>query len=134
MKAAESSAVGEQQRRVLLVEDETALVATLRDDLAESGFDVEPAITGEEALRKVERRLPDFVLLDLRLSGAVDGITVLARLKQADRTRVIPVVVLSDVGDEDRVREALDLGADAYFLRTRYNLSNLLERMHLLLQ
>lgn len=126
--------MGEQRRRVLLVEDETALVATLRDDLEESGFDVEMAITGEEALRKVDYRPPDFVLLDLHLSGAVDGVTVLARLKQADRTRAIPVVVLSDVGDEDRMREALDLGADAYFLRTRYNLSDLLERMHLLLK
>ncbi len=109
-----------------------ALVATLREDLEESGFDVEPAITGEEALRKFEHNPPDLVVLDLLLPGEVGAIAVLSRLRQSNRT--VPVIMLGDVGDEDRVREALSLGADAYFLRTRYNLAGLLERLHLLLQ
>lgn len=124
----------DRTRRVLIVEDEEALLATLREELEEGGFVAEPALTGEEALRKIEENPPDAVLLDLLLPGGIDGMGVLARLRQAESTRDLPVVILSNIGDDERVREALDLGADAYFTKTRYSLQDLLERLHILLR
>lgn len=124
----------EQRKRILVVEDEESLMATLHDELEEGGFSVEVAVTGEEALRRIGERAPDAILLDILLPGGVDGMGVLSHLKQNEQTREIPVIILSNVGDEDRVREALDLGADAYFIKTRYSLADLLERLHLLLK
>ncbi len=124
----------EQRKRVLVVEDEEALMSTLHDELEEGGFTVEVSVTGEEALRRIDERPPDAIVLDILLPGGVDGMGVLSHLKQNERAREIPVVVLSNVGDEERVREALDLGADAYFIKTRYSLADLLERLHLLLK
>lgn len=124
----------DQKKHILLVEDEEALLSTLRDELEEGGFTVDPSLTGEEALRKVDESPPDGILLDLILPGGIDGMGVLARLKQSERTQGIPVIILSNVGDDDKVREALDLGADAYFVKTRYSLTELLERVHLLLK
>lgn len=124
----------EEQKRILLVEDEEALSATLRDELEEGGFGVELALTGEEALRKIHDHPPDLVLLDLLLPGGVDGMGVLAQLKQSERTHDVPVIILSNIGDDEKVREALDQGADAYFVKTRYSLADLLERLHALLK
>lgn len=124
----------DQKKRILLVEDEEALLSTLRDELEEGGFTVDPSLTGEEALRKVDENPPDGILLDLILPGGIDGMGVLARLKQSERTQAIPIIILSNVGEDDKVREALDLGADAYFVKTRYSLAELIERIHLLLK
>lgn len=90
---------------------------------------MEPAITGEEALRKCEELLPDAILLDLLLPGSLNGIGVLERLKKSERTKRVPVVILSNVGEEEIVRRALDLGAVGYFMKTRHNLLNLLARI-----
>lgn len=124
----------EPSKRILIIEDEEALATTLRDELEEGGFTPELAVTGEEALRKLDDQPVDAVLLDLLLPGGVDGMGVLSHVKQSERLRDLPVVILTNVGDEERVREALDLGADAYFIKTRYSLQDLLERLHLLLK
>lgn len=124
----------EQRKRVLVVEDEEALLTTLRDELEESGFLVEPSLTGEEAIRKIDENPPDAVMLDLLLSGGIDGLGVLSHLKESERTRDVPVIFLSNVGDDEKIRQALDLGADAYFLKTRYSLADLLDKLNLLLK
>ncbi len=124
----------ETQKRLLVVEDEQALLSTLREELEEAGFAVDPAITGEEAVRKARANAPDAVILDLLLPGGLDGMGVLAQLKEDDHTRAIPVIILSNIGEDESIREALDQGADAYFIKTRYSLQDLIERLHVLLQ
>ena len=123
----------EKRPRILVVEDEESLVSTLRDELEAGGFDVDPALTGEEALRKVVADPPDLILLDLLLPG-LGGLGVLSVLKGEERTRHIPVVILSNVGDELKVQEALELGAEEYLVKTRYALKDILERLHIILK
>lgn len=123
----------EKRPRILVVEDEESLLSTVRDELEAAGFDVEPAVTGEEALRKVREQLPDLVLLDLLLPG-VGGLGVLANLKSEESTRDIPVVMLTNIGDDAKVYEALELGAEEYFIKTRYDLKDILERLHVILK
>lgn len=123
----------EQRPRILVVEDEESLIATLRDELEAGGFDVDPALTGDEALRKVQDHQPDLILLDLLLPG-LGGLGVLSILKGDERTRKIPVVILSNVGDEAKVQGALELGAEEYFVKTRYDLKDILECLHVILK
>jgi len=123
----------EKRLRILVVEDEESLLSTLQDELEAGGFDVDPALTGEEALRKVTEGPPDLILLDILLPG-VGGLGVLSILKREERTRKIPVVMLSNVGDEAKVQEALELGAEEYFVKTRHELKDILDRLHVLLK
>ncbi len=123
----------ERRPRVLVVEDEASLLSTLQDELEAGGFDVDPATTGDEALRKVTEHPPDIILLDLLLPG-LGGLGILANLKSGERTKQIPVVILSNVGDEVKIQEALELGAEDYFVKTKYDLTDILDRLRAILQ
>ena len=98
---------------VLIVEDERDLLSLLDFNLRQAGFETLLAATAEEALAQVRRRVPDLVVLDLMLPD-MPGTEVCRRLKGAERTRSIPVVILTAKGEEvDRV-VGFELGADDY--------------------
>src|SRR5690349_18387904 len=99
--------------RVLIVEDETALVELLRYNLEQSGFKVDVAFDGEEALRAVQEDVPDLILLDWMLP-LMSGIEVCRQLRRQTATANVPIIMLTARGEEgDRVR-GLDAGADDY--------------------
>ena len=99
--------------RVLIVEDETALVELLRYNLEQAGFRVSVAYDGEEALASVQEDVPDLVLLDWMLP-LMSGIEVCRQLRRQTATANLPIIMLTARGEEgDRVR-GLDAGADDY--------------------
>src|SRR5262249_11675985 len=99
--------------RVLIVEDETALVELLRYNLEQAGFQVKVAYDGEEALASVHEDAPDLVLLDWMLP-LMSGIEVCRQLRRQTATANLPIIMLTARGEEgDRVR-GLDAGADDY--------------------
>ena len=99
--------------RVLLVEDDAALVELLDWHLTRENFDVEKTSDGEEALLLAAENPPDLILLDWMIEG-VSGIEVCRRLRRRPATANIPVVMLTARGEEsDRIR-GLDTGADDY--------------------
>jgi DNA-binding response OmpR family regulator len=96
--------------RVLVVDDEPAMLRALRINLRVRKYDVATAATGQEALAEAGRRPPDAVILDLGLPD-LDGIEVIRRLRGWSRA---PVIVLSGrAGPGDKIA-ALDAGADDY--------------------
>lgn len=102
--------------RVLIVEDEAALVTLLRYNLEKEGFEVGEAGDGEEALLEIAERPPDIVLLDWMLPR-LSGIEVCRRIRRRPQTRALPVIMLTARGEEaDRVR-GLDSGADDYIAK-----------------
>ena len=107
------SAVSSIKPRVLIVEDETALVELLRYNLEQSGFRVSVAYDGEEALASVQDDVPDLILLDWMLP-LMSGIEVCRQLRRQTGTANMPIIMLTARGEEgDRVR-GLDAGADDY--------------------
>ena len=102
--------------RVLIVEDEAALVTMLRYNLEKEGFEVAEATDGEEALLRIAEIRPDVVLLDWMLP-LVSGIEVCRQIRRAPQTRTLPVIMLTARGEEaDRVR-GLNSGADDYIVK-----------------
>jgi two-component system phosphate regulon response regulator PhoB len=98
---------------ILVVEDEDSLATLLQYNLQKEGYEVALAEDGEEAMLRVDERLPDLVVLDWMLPK-VSGIEVCRRLRQRNETRNIPIIMLTARGEEsDRVR-GLDTGADDY--------------------
>lgn len=83
-----------RQKRVLIVEDDADLRRMFRTSLALAGYDVDEAGDGVDALRIVEDRLPDLIVLDLVLR-ALDGISVQQELAARAITRQIPIVIVT---------------------------------------
>jgi len=110
--------------RVLVVDDDTALLRTLSMNLRARGYDVLTAEDGEQALHAVRRDGPDVVVLDLGLPD-ISGVDVLRDLRGWSP---VPVVVLSARhGSDDKV-EALDVGADDYVTKP-FGIDELLARL-----
>ena len=101
------------KQRILIIEDEPALVEMLRYNLEKEGFDIATALDGEEGLAAVADAKPDLILLDWMLPH-VSGLEICRQLRRGNDTRTIPIIMLTARGEEsDRVR-ALDVGADDY--------------------
>ncbi len=97
--------------RVLIVDDEPAILRFLRMGLAAQGFVVSEAETGRSALENVARAGTDLVVLDLGLPD-MDGLDVIREIRA--RGSAVPVIVLSSRDDEASKVTALDLGADDF--------------------
>jgi len=97
-------------RRILVVDDDEDLRILARKTLKRGGHETLFAGGGDEALRIIESNPPDLVLLDL-LMPPPDGFEVLRRLHENERTRGVPVIVLTAKGDEESVRRCFELGA-----------------------
>ena len=111
-------------QRILIVEDEPALLRALRINLRARGYLVTAAVTGREALAEARRQLPDAVLLDLGLPD-LDGGEVIRELRGWSRA---PVIVLSGrAGSGDKIG-ALDAGADDYVTKP-FDMEELLARL-----
>lgn len=96
--------------RLLVVDDDSTILRTLRINLKARGMDVETVTNGADALSAIDEQPPDLVVLDLGLPD-LDGVEVLRRIR---RVSVVPVVVLSARHESDDKVEALDEGADDY--------------------
>jgi DNA-binding response OmpR family regulator len=97
--------------KILVVDDEWELRNLLTEFLAGEGYDVIQASNGEEALELAEKEEPQVILLDVKMPG-IDGIEVCRRLKEEDKTRFIPIIMVTAL--EDRDVDAFVEGADDF--------------------
>ncbi len=101
------------QPRVLIVEDERGLVQSLSWYFNREGYETVVAQDGAEGLRKAQTVLPDLVLLDIMLPG-LDGLEVCRALKAGERTRDIPIVMITARSEESDQVVGYQMGADDY--------------------
>ena len=107
--------------RILVVDDDRAIVQAISVRLRAAGYDVLTAFDGSAGLASATTNRPDTIVLDIRMPG-LDGLTVLTKLREQDETKDIPVVMLSaSVVDQ---RNALDIGAQ-FFLEKPYDAKTL---------
>jgi DNA-binding response OmpR family regulator len=97
--------------KILVVDDEWELRNLLTEFLTGEGYDVIQASNGEEALELAEKEEPQVILLDIKMPG-IDGIEVCRRLKEEDKTRFIPIIMVTAL--EDRDVDAFVEGADDF--------------------
>ena len=114
--------------KILVVEDEEILLTALQEELRQGGYTVEGAVDGEDGLVKIKAFKPDLVLLDL-VMPKMDGMAVLRKLKESPDTAELPVVILTNLSDYERISEALSLGAKDYLVKANYSLADLMDKV-----
>lgn len=120
------------RQKILVVDDQEANITLVEAILASEGFQVIPAMDGEQAIQQVAAGPPDLILLDVMMPG-MDGYEVCARLKGDEHTRLIPVIMLTSLSDlEDRIR-GIEVGADD-FLSKPFHQAELSARVRSLLK
>jgi len=122
----------ESKKSLLVVEDEEDILALLQYNLIKAGYLVECATHGEEGLSLAFAKRPDLMLLDLMLPG-VNGLEVCRRLRAAEVTHNIPIIMLTACGEEEDIIKGLELGADDYVTKP-YSTKVLLARIQTVLR
>jgi CheY-like chemotaxis protein len=120
--------VNDQPRRILLVEDDRFLRKAAETTLKQQGYTVITAADGEEALRVARSAPPDLILLDV-IMPKLNGFQVLDALKKDPTTAHIPVIILSNLGQDRDVQQAMEAGATAYFIKADLSLQALVQRV-----
>lgn len=100
--------------RILVVDDEKDIVDFLSVELARRDFEVDTALSGEEAIEKIKANRPHLMLLDIRMPG-MGGIEALRRAKEIDPR--IGVIMVTAVHDEETAKRAVSLGAHDYITK-----------------
>jgi two-component system phosphate regulon response regulator PhoB len=101
------------QPRLLIVEDERGLTQSLTWHFNREGFETHVAADGPEGLRKAQTLLPDVILLDLMLPG-MKGVDVCRELRAGEKTRDIPIIMMTALSDESDQLVGFSVGADDY--------------------
>jgi len=117
---------------VLLVEDDVFVSDIYQTKLSHDGFSVLVARNGLEAIKKLETEVPDLILLDI-IMPYVDGIEVLKKIKSDDRLDKIPVILLTNLSEKEKIDEALEIGANDYLIKSHFTPSEVMEKINALL-
>ena len=112
---------------ILIVDDEWMNRELLETYLKMGGYEVKLANSGEKALEMVEEELPDLVMLDIRMIG-ISGFEVCVRLKNNERTKMVPVLMVSALESEEDRMQATQMGADG-FVAKPFNSASILEQI-----
>lgn len=109
-----------EKKRILIIEDEKPLAHALQLKLSHEGFDIVATGSGEEALSFLEKENFDLILTDLIIPG-VDGFKVLETIK--DKKMKTPVIVMTNLNQEEDRKRASDLGASEFFVKSNSPIS-----------
>ncbi len=108
--------LAKQTGLILIVDDTPANLDVLSETLSAVGYDVAIATTGERALKQLERKSPDLILLDITMPD-MDGFEVCQKLKANPNTRNIPVIFITALTDTDKKIKGFELGAVDYITK-----------------
>jgi DNA-binding response OmpR family regulator len=101
---------------ILVIEDDPSLRDTLRIHLSSAGYSVRVAADATEAIRSILTGVPDLVLSDVSLPY-MDGFELLEVLRRDETTRLVPVILLTGLVDDDSYVKGIKLGATAYLTK-----------------
>jgi CheY-like chemotaxis protein len=110
--------------KVFIVEDDSFISSLLVSNLESNGVVVSTDATGETAAANIKKVMPNIVMLDIMLPGA-DGLQILQQLKADPETKSIPVIMLSNFGDRDRIEKAKQYGAVAFLIKATLSIDNI---------
>jgi len=120
-------------KKILFIEDDAAVLKTIGEGLKSRGYGVVPATDGEEGLNLSKEVNPDLVILDLILPK-LHGLKVLEAMRQNDKTKDVPVIILTNLENIVEVEKALELGTTTYLVKANYSLDEVIAKIETALE
>ena len=114
-------------KKLLIAEDEEILLDVLTDTFNDAGWDVTTVMDGDAAIEAIDKEKYNLVLLDL-LMPKKDGFEVLKYVKKNKKHKDLPIIVLSNLGVQEDINNALSLGARDYYVKTHYPMSEIVKK------
>ncbi|MFH1598479.1 MAG: response regulator [Patescibacteria group bacterium] len=121
------------EQKILLIEDEKMLAEMYRTKFAKEGYKIDLAFDGDEGIRAAKAEKPDIILLDIILPK-LDGFLVLKELKDDPVTKNIPVVLLSNLGQDEDIKKGKSLGANDYFVKANHTPAEIVDKVRSVLK
>jgi CheY-like chemotaxis protein len=115
-----------EKNKIMVVEDDQFLHKILAMKIKSEGFEIISAYDGESALKKV-KEMPDLILLDIILPQ-MSGFEFLAEIKRDSRLKNIPVIVLSNLGQDEDIERAKSLGAQDYLVKANFSIDEVIKK------
>lgn len=117
----------------MIVEDDIFIRDIYKVRFEQEGFEVILAENGLVALEKMQQGInPEIILLDIIMPG-LDGVGVLKKLKENEQWRDLPVVMLTNISEKDKVNEAIELGIKDYLIKSHFTPSEVVQKINILL-
>lgn len=114
--------------KILIIEDESSLQASLKEFLSLENFETASAFNGEEGVELAIKECPDLILLDIILPKK-NGFEVLEEIKKNEKTKKIPVILLTNLESPDDVTKAFEMGVTTYLVKSSYSLEDIVKKI-----
>lgn len=114
------------KKKILIVEDEMAILNVLADKFTLEGFEVAVAKNGQEGLKIALENHPDLILLDI-VMPIMDGMTMLGELRKDLWGKDVSVIFLTNLSDASRVLQSLDQGVNDYLVKSDWKIKDIVE-------
>ena len=118
----------DSKKTILVVEDEEPMQFVLRDVLKVEGYAVLEAKNGIEGLGLALKERPDLILLDI-LMPKMDGLEVLKKLREDEWGKKVPVIVLTNLSDNEDILKAMEEDVFEYFVKTDIKINEVIARI-----
>lgn len=115
-------------KKIVLAEDDELIRTAYFDALTRAGYEVSLTKNGQEALLEIKKVKPDLILLDI-IMPLIDGFEVLEEIKSEKELAGIPVLILSNLGQDSDIQKGISLGAVAYMIKANNNTIEVLEKV-----
>lgn len=115
--------------KILLADDDQALRQLYSLELTNQQYSIVEAVDGDDCLEKAKTEKPDLILLDIMMPKT-DGIAALSKLKADEELKAIPVIMLTNFGQENLVQQAFSLGAADYLLKYKVTPAEMADKVN----
>ena len=115
-------------KKILLAEDDKFISLAYLDGLKRAGYNVEHAKDGKEALEKIKSFIPDLVFLDV-IMPEMNGFEVLEEIKKDEKFKNLPVIILSNLGQDTDIIKGKELGAVDYLIKANFSMAEVIEKI-----
>ncbi|MBT4120951.1 MAG: response regulator [Candidatus Magasanikbacteria bacterium] len=116
------------KKKILIVEDEVSLLNALALKFSQEDMTVLEAFDGEEGLSLAEKEKPDMILLDI-VMPKMDGMTMLKKLREEDWGKKIPVIILTNLSESEKVGEASKEGVYDFLVKTNWHINDVVKKV-----
>lgn len=116
------------KKKILIIEDEAMLQRALSEFLTDENFEVISALDGEEGISFAKNKNPDLILLDIILPKK-DGYQVMEEIKNDEKTKKIPIILLTNLESAEDIERAFNAGATTYLVKSNYKLEDVVKKI-----